>query len=471
MFGAVELHAQPDGSRKAGKCFLQVIPNRTTETIQQVFSERIARGSLVFSDGGPCYKWLGKSAAWKHKVVVHADGEFSRKEEDGLVVSSNAAEGLFSRCKRFLCMSKDGSIWQLFVLCFTIVWDTPEKEKVAKWSSAPASIFEGFNEIYAVYGPKKPYKTRVKRQSCQIDPCLPPFKRFLRSHLVTVRSKEHLGDYLGEYLFRTTFTVAEGKHWRSVAFLETLWMLRRMFPIGGGRGALLAVDDEFAEAYEELTKAHCSPKKKRAGGRYGPRPKRTKPLEVLALEWPYVESAAGGWAEPCDAPGCRREVHCCCSECLVRLCNLHAFSPCTEHNSIIAQHAEDTPCPPSPPPSPVLQILDIQGEVPVPVKEPLRRQCRARGPSRHVLQPRPSMVSAAAETITEEMRGFTPSIINEGRCLARVWNSGKGGQCWAARPPNASFCRQHGQCQAHGVVTGPIPMKKLMEFRRANAGN
>ena len=206
VFGAVELHAQPDGSRKAGKCFLQVIPNRTTETIQQVFSERIARGSLVFSDGGPWYKWLGKSAAWKHKAVVHADGEFSRQEEDGLVVSSNAAEGLFSRCKRFL------------------------------WS-----------------------------------------------HLATVRSKEHLGDYLGEYLFRTTFTVAEGKHWRSVAFLETLWMLRRMFPIGGGRGALLAVDDEFAEAYEELTKAHCSPKKKRAGGRYGPRPKRTKPLEVSGL--------------------------------------------------------------------------------------------------------------------------------------------------------------------------------------------
>ena len=30
------------------------------------------------------------------------------------------------------------------VLCFTIVWDTPVKEKVAKWSSAPTSILEGF---------------------------------------------------------------------------------------------------------------------------------------------------------------------------------------------------------------------------------------------------------------------------------------------------------------------------------------
>ena len=62
------------------------------------------------------------------------------------------------------------------VLCFTIVWDTPEKEKIAKWSPAPASILEGFNEIYVVYGAQKPYKTREKRQSCQIEPCLPPYR-------------------------------------------------------------------------------------------------------------------------------------------------------------------------------------------------------------------------------------------------------------------------------------------------------
>ena len=48
------------------------------------------------------------------------------------------------------------------VLCFTIVWDTHEKEKVAKWSPAPASILEGFNEIYVVYGPKKPLQNTGK---------------------------------------------------------------------------------------------------------------------------------------------------------------------------------------------------------------------------------------------------------------------------------------------------------------------
>ena len=57
------------------------------------------------------------------------------------------------------------------VLLFIIVWDTPGKEKVAKWSSAPASMLEGFNEIYAVYGPPKPYKTREKRQSKSTRVC------------------------------------------------------------------------------------------------------------------------------------------------------------------------------------------------------------------------------------------------------------------------------------------------------------
>ena len=61
------------------------------------------------------------------------------------------------------------------VLCFTTVWHTPERKKLPNGLPPPPAIFEGFNEIYAVYGPKKPYKTREKRQSCQIDPCLPPY--------------------------------------------------------------------------------------------------------------------------------------------------------------------------------------------------------------------------------------------------------------------------------------------------------
>ena len=79
-------------------------------------------------------------------------------------------------------------------LCFTTVWDTPGKEKIAKWSSAPASILEGFNESCVVYGPEKPYKTGEKRQSCQIDPCLPPYwVPFLSSS----QEMRHINFFLG----------------------------------------------------------------------------------------------------------------------------------------------------------------------------------------------------------------------------------------------------------------------------------
>ena len=62
------------------------------------------------------------------------------------------------------------------VLRFTIVWDTPGKEKVAKWSSAPASILEGFNEIYVVYGPPKPYKTGEKTPKLPNRPVFAPLQ-------------------------------------------------------------------------------------------------------------------------------------------------------------------------------------------------------------------------------------------------------------------------------------------------------
>ena len=56
-----------------------------------------------------------------------------------------------------LYMSKDGSIWQFFVLCLlglgghapsaTFYYSSghPWKGKIAKWSSAPASTLEGLN--------------------------------------------------------------------------------------------------------------------------------------------------------------------------------------------------------------------------------------------------------------------------------------------------------------------------------------
>ena len=120
------------------------------------------------------------------------------------------------------------------MLCFTIVWDTPGKEKVAKWSSAPASILEGFNEIYVVYGPPKPYKTREKRQSCQIDPCLPPYRtpfactQTFRETCSILFVVVFVADYLG--CLGPRLRKREGHEHRkgggSNTFLESKWVLR-----------------------------------------------------------------------------------------------------------------------------------------------------------------------------------------------------------------------------------------------------
>eukprot|EP00928_Gymnodinium_smaydae_P076065 TRINITY_DN5903_c0_g4_i1.p1 TRINITY_DN5903_c0_g4~~TRINITY_DN5903_c0_g4_i1.p1 ORF type:complete len:611 (+),score=129.02 TRINITY_DN5903_c0_g4_i1:66-1835(+) len=77
----------------------------------------------------------------------------------------------------------------------------------------------------------------------------------------------------------------------------------------------------------------------------------------------------------------------------------------------------------------------------------------------------------------EQWRRFTPSVILEERCMARVWNGGKGGQCskrhrraagCAAAGADADFCWQHSGTgwQVHGRVDGPIPSAKLREFLR-----
>ena len=57
------------------------------------------------------------------------------------------------------------------MLLFTIVWDTPGKEKIAKWSSAPAIILEGFNEIE---GQQQTFQNRVKNTILPNRPVFTP---------------------------------------------------------------------------------------------------------------------------------------------------------------------------------------------------------------------------------------------------------------------------------------------------------
>ena len=51
-------------------------------------------GSLVWTDGHKSYNWLNACPEFKHQSVVHARGEFSKKDENGVVVSTNAVEGM-----------------------------------------------------------------------------------------------------------------------------------------------------------------------------------------------------------------------------------------------------------------------------------------------------------------------------------------------------------------------------------------
>ena len=66
---------------------------------------------------------------------------------------------------------------------------------------------------------------------------------------------------------------------------------------------------------------------------------------------------------------------------------------------------------------------------------------------------------------------FTPAdaIVDGTKCLARVWGNGLGGQCRKRPLPDLDVCKTHRGEQTHGKVTGPVPLAKLREFRKAAA--
>ena len=70
----------------------------------------------------------------------------------------------------------------------------------------------------------------------------------------------------------------------------------------------------------------------------------------------------------------------------------------------------------------------------------------------------------------EEWRRFTPPCINEGLCMARTWNAGRGGQCRWKPLDGSRLCKFHGEQQGqkgwHGEVDGEIPARKLVDFQK-----
>ena len=71
---------------------------------------------------------------------------------------------------------------------------------------------------------------------------------------------------------------------------------------------------------------------------------------------------------------------------------------------------------------------------------------------------------ASAEHVWQR---FTPTVILDSRCYARLWGTGLGGQCKKAPVSGRLLCKDHDKCSPHGLVTGAIPYRKLQEFLAA----
>ena len=78
-------------------------------------------------------------------------------------------------------------------------------------------------------------------------------------------------------------------------------------------------------------------------------------------------------------------------------------------------------------------------------------------------------MSGGGDDVVERWRQFTPGPIVVGRCMARIWNGGAGGQCKSKCVGDSDFCRTHGKQNdsgrlVHGRVDGDIPEPKYQEF-------
>ena len=103
VLGMIELDLHT--RRATGRCLLQVIPNRTKRTLKRLLTQRIVPGSLVFTDALKSYRWMSARDS-PPRYVNHKKREFSRVERifggQEIIISSNAAEGLFGRLKSYI---------------------------------------------------------------------------------------------------------------------------------------------------------------------------------------------------------------------------------------------------------------------------------------------------------------------------------------------------------------------------------
>ena len=67
---------------------------------QMVIERYVAPGTEVWTDGHASYGFLATHPDYTWETVIHRRGEFARLRLDGIVISTNAIEGLFARLKR-----------------------------------------------------------------------------------------------------------------------------------------------------------------------------------------------------------------------------------------------------------------------------------------------------------------------------------------------------------------------------------
>ena len=82
------------------------------------------------------------------------------------------------------------------------------------------------------------------------------------------------------------------------------------------------------------------------------------------------------------------------------------------------------------------------------------------------------------DAVPQRWLQFTPSVIDEGKCMARTWKGNEyegqlGGQCGSTCVVGTRFCKRHGEPNglAHGRVDGDIPDGKFAQFLNASAGS
>ena len=126
---------------ETGRAKLVPVRGERKVDIQAEVLKSIHPGSLIFTDEHKSYQWLGKTG-FVHRTVKHKDRQFSRVENIYGVdvnISTNAAEGLFGRCKAFARArgGKHLSRGSYGYILAEFVWRSSFLSSSSQWRDAP----------------------------------------------------------------------------------------------------------------------------------------------------------------------------------------------------------------------------------------------------------------------------------------------------------------------------------------------